>query len=352
MNAATAPRSPYLIGVDGGGTRTRARLADPQGRLLGLGEAGPSGLSQGVSPAWVQVQLAIARAFADAGLPVADPALCALSLGLAGARSESLAAAFRAAAPGFVMLRLDTDAATTLHGAHGGAPGAVVAVGTGSVGLAKFADDRVRLIGGWGFGVGDEGSGGWLGLRAMQQAQRVLDGRACTGALAQAVWRSVGETASGPLALAAGDVLATMADSRFEAMAYRQRTLIAAWCAGAGAGRYATLAPLVFDSAAVDTVAARLLQRAAAELAAIAEALDPNGALPLAVTGSIGQRLAAQLPPALRARCVAPAGDSAQGALQALMADLAGRDNTAGSTTSATLRAIGPAKFEPVKPLR
>ena len=185
-----------------------------------------------------------------------------------------------------------------LNGVDGGAPGAIVAVGTGSVGLARFADGRQRLVGGWGFGVGDE--------------------------------------RSGPLAAAAGEPLATLADSRLEATANRQRAVIAAWCAGAGAGRYAASAPLVFDSAAVDTVAAQLLQRATAELAATAEALDPHGTLPLAITGSIGQRLAAQLPTALRARCVAPAGDSAQGALLALIADLAGRDNTTGTTTGTT----------------
>ena len=223
-----------------------------------------------------------------------------------------------------------------LIGVVGGAPGAIVAVGTGSVGLARFVDGWERLVGGWGFGVGDEGSGAWLGLRAMQQAQRVLDGRASTGALAQAVWRAVWNAGSGPLAAAAGEPLATLADSRLEATANRQRAVIAAWCAGAGAGRYAATAPLVFDSAAVDTVAAQLLQRATAELAATAEALDPNGTLLLAITGSIGQRLAAQLPTALRARCVAPAGDSAQGALLALIADLAGRDNTTGTTTGTT----------------
>ena len=185
-----------------------------------------------------------------------------------------------------------------LIGVVGGAPGAIVAVGTGSVGLARFVDGWERLVGGWGFGVGDE--------------------------------------RSGPLAAAAGEPLATLADSRLEATANRQRAVIAAWCAGAGAGRYAASAPLVFDSAAVDTVAAQLLQRATAELAATAEALDPNGTLLLAITGSIGQRLAAQLPTALRARCVAPAGDSAQGALLALIADLAGRDNTTGTTTGTT----------------
>jgi glucosamine kinase len=297
-NVPAASGSPrHLIGIDGGGTGTRARLAAADGRLLGSGDAGPSGLSQGMARAWTHVELAIARAFADAGLPQAAPAECALGLGLAGAHVPALAAAFCRADPGFALLALDTDAGTTLRGAHGGAPGAIVAAGTGSVGQALFADGRRTLAGGWGFGVGDEGSGAWLGLHAMQQAQRALDGRAPVGALARAVWRVAGG----------------------------QREALLDWGAEAGQHGYARLAPLVFEAAPSDLAAERLLDRAADELAAIATALDPAGQLPLAVTGSVGARLQDRLPAALRARCVAPAGDSAQGALQLVIAELARR---------------------------
>ena len=70
----------YWIGVDGGGTGTRARLQDPGGRTLGEGKAGPSGLSQGLEQAWSHVELAVLAAFASAGLQ--RPALqrCALAL--------------------------------------------------------------------------------------------------------------------------------------------------------------------------------------------------------------------------------------------------------------------------------
>ena len=301
------PTPLHLIGLDGGGTGTRARLADAQGRLLGTGKAGPSGLSQGIVQAWAHVQLAIQRAFNDAGLPLAAPADCALGLGLAGANSPALAAAFKRADPGYAALVLDTDATTTLLGAHAGGPGVIIAAGTGSVGQARFADGRQILIGGWGFGVGDEGSGGWLGQHAMRHAQQALDGRVAAGALARAVWRVAGGERGGLLA----------------------------WSVQAGQAAYARLAPLVFDNAQADTAARRLLDQAAAELAAIAAALDPEGRLPVAIAGSIGQRLQAHLPMALRARCVAPAGDSAQGALQLLIQELP-------STAPAIASAAGP----------
>ena len=63
----------YLIGIDGGGggSGTRARLQDRQGRLLGQGQAGPSGLSNAGAQAWDHVLGAIAQAFGQAGLPTA-----------------------------------------------------------------------------------------------------------------------------------------------------------------------------------------------------------------------------------------------------------------------------------------
>ena len=60
----------YLIGIDGG-SGTRARLQDRQGRLLGQGQAGPSGLPNAGAQAWDHVLGAFAQAFGQAGLPTA-----------------------------------------------------------------------------------------------------------------------------------------------------------------------------------------------------------------------------------------------------------------------------------------
>ena len=58
----------YQVGVDGGGTHTRLRLVDEQGRLLGEGEAGPSALGQGIEQAWLHLGQALRQAAARAGL--------------------------------------------------------------------------------------------------------------------------------------------------------------------------------------------------------------------------------------------------------------------------------------------
>ena len=126
MNAAAAPSKPrHLIGIDGGGTGTRARLMAADGRVLGRGAAGPSGLAHGIDAAWAQIGLALSRACEAAGMvePPA-PADCAIGLGLAGANVRALADAFVRAAPAYAGLVLDSDAYTALLGAHGGGPGA------------------------------------------------------------------------------------------------------------------------------------------------------------------------------------------------------------------------------------
>ena len=278
----------FLVGVDGGGTATRARLAGRDGAVLGHGLAGPSTLAHGAAPAWREVGLAIARAFESAGLPVPNRwGGCALGAGMAGANHRPWRDAFVNADLGFGALRVDTDSFAMLLGAHAGRPGAVVAAGTGSVGEVLRADGSRGSVGGWGFPVGDEGSGAWLGLHAVRVAQAAIDGRGVAGALAQKVWAVCGA----------------------------DRDALLAWSVQAGQFAYAQLAPLVFDAQADDPCAARLLDRAAAALEALATALDPRGELPLAVSGSIARRLAPRLSSAVRSRCVEPVDGPAAGAL-------------------------------------
>jgi glucosamine kinase len=102
------------------------------------------------------------------------------------------------------------------------------------------------------------------------------------------------------------------------------RDALLAWCEAAGQHAYAALAPLVFDTEATDSKAAQLLNDAARALDDIALALDPDGRLPLVVTGSIGRRLQPYLAPSIRGRLVEPAGDAIDGALRLIRAQLEG----------------------------
>jgi glucosamine kinase len=296
LNPARSTAIRFHIGVDGGGTHTRARLASADGAVLGFAASGPSALGQGIDQAWQHIGQAVDSAFANAGLASAPSEQCALGLGLAGANVRQRCEEFLRRAPPFGEISLDTDAYTTLLGAHEGRPGAIIAAGTGSVGEALRRDGLRVAVGGWGFPVGDEGSGAWLGLHAMRETHRAVDGRASVGPLVGAVL----------------------------ALAGTSREALLGWCDRPGQNAYAELAPLVFDAATTDPFAAALIDRAARSLEEIAAALDSEGTLPLAVLGSIGQRLLSRFEPSIRARCVEPAGDSADGALRLVRQALGG----------------------------
>lgn len=148
------------------------------------------------------------RPFAAAGLPRPGNEALAVGIGIAGANHAPWAAAFVALQPHFGVLVVDNDAVTTLLGAHEGRPGAVLAVGTGSVGAALRADGVWRLVGGWGFPTGDEGSGAWLGQRALAHLQHVVDGRLPSSDFAAGAVRRAGRAAA---TLSAGGAAQTCA---------------------------------------------------------------------------------------------------------------------------------------------
>src|SRR5271165_7670240 len=130
----------YLIGVDGGGTGTRVRVERFDGMELGRGSAGPSGLMHGTDKAWVAVLDAINRSFAEADVACPVRERMAIGLGLAGVHNQQWATEFLEKNPGFGEIKLETDAFCTLLGAHQGKPGAIIAIGTGSVGEALYSD--------------------------------------------------------------------------------------------------------------------------------------------------------------------------------------------------------------------
>jgi glucosamine kinase len=288
----------FLVGVDGGGTGTRVRVArmpqpggDGSYATIAQGGAGPSGLGLGIGRAWDAVQEAIAAAFAGAAVAAPAPQRIAIGLGLAGVHNKQWAAAFVAADPGYGALVLETDAFTTLMGAHEGAPGAILAIGTGSVGEVLLADGSRREVGGWGFPAGDEAAGGWIGLRAVSHMQQVLDGRREPSAFADAVIAHCGGS----------------------------RDAVQVWLGHANQTAFAALAPLVLAHAGThpaDPVARAILLDAGQEAGHIARALDPGGTLPLALCGGLGAALRDYLPQGLSSRVLAPRGDSAAGALR------------------------------------
>jgi glucosamine kinase len=277
----------FLIGVDGGGSGTRIVLGDAHGRELAQAASGPSGLGLGIERAWQAIQAGCTEAFSRAGI-APQWERCVLGCGLAGVNNRDWLAAFRAQAPRLAGLAVESDAYTTLLGAHGGAHGVIVALGTGSIAAAADGDGECRIASGFGFPSGDEASGAWLGLRAIVHAQQAVDGRTSLDAFAQALLERVGA---------------------------QDRDSLIVWLCSANQTAYASLAPIVLAHAS-HPFAARLLGQAGEEVGKMITALDPSGGLPVALCGGLGAPLRDYVPQRFQARLRAPLADSAHGAWQ------------------------------------
>ena len=238
-----------VVGVDGGGTRSRVVVEDGLGVVLGRLEGGP-GLLEPAAPAERAGALAaLAReALRTAGAgPPADVLCC----GLAGAGDERMRGAARAVLEAAGVARrvlVVTDVEAAFQAAFGAAaPGILVVAGTGSVAWGRDGAGRVARCGGWGRHVGDEGSGWWLGCAAVRAVLRAHDGRSGPTRLATPVLRAAGlDDADG----------------------------LPAWVATAGKPAVAALAGGVLAAAGEgDDTAGRLVVEAAAALAELVAAL-------------------------------------------------------------------------------
>jgi N-acetylglucosamine kinase-like BadF-type ATPase len=181
----------YFLGVDGGGTRTTAWLADERERVLARATTGPSNpLKVGFAACQQEILLAARQAVAPvygrhpkspAGRGgFENPPLQAVVLGLAGTDRppihRKLFAWLRKNIPAHHHL-LTSDAAIALRAAIGASPGIIVISGTGSIAFARDDRGRVLRAGGWGTLFDDAGSGYDLGRGAITAALRDYDGR-------------------------------------------------------------------------------------------------------------------------------------------------------------------------------
>ena len=175
----------YLVGIDGGGTSCRAAVADATGRILGRGKSGASNIMTAPDTAILNMTDAARSAFIDAGLDADLVESAHAYLGLAGNNVENTVAYVLPRLP-FYQSVIESDGLIALQGALGNGDGAVAILGTGTIYLARTGAD-VRSVGGWGYHLGDLGSGGRLGQMALQQSLLAYDGIAPQSAMTRAV---------------------------------------------------------------------------------------------------------------------------------------------------------------------
>lgn len=166
---------PLFIGVDGGGSKCRATIYSVDGNVLGTGVAGRANPLHGLAQTFESIEESTRLALLDAGMKESDSRLLVAGLGLAGVNVPRLYQDVVNWQHPFAAMYVTTDLHTACIGAHRGADGAVIITGTGSCGYSHV-DDTSLSIGGYGFALGDKGSGAWLGLKAAEHVLLALDG--------------------------------------------------------------------------------------------------------------------------------------------------------------------------------
>jgi len=263
--------STLVIGVDGGGSKTTVSVAGARGADLASVTGGPSAVRPGQAARSADViTKLVAEALEAAGKTGERPN--ALGIGVAGVGRDAEFAAFfremqdRDLADELVVL---PDAVVALEDAFGDGPGILLIAGTGSMGFGRGPTGRLARCGGWGFFCGDEGSGAWIGRRALSVVTASSDGREPETALVGALLNS----------LSLGKV-----------------EELVAWGAGATVQQLAQVAPIVVSVAATgDLRANSLLTMAAEELVLHVRTLardlftDERAAVPVAFAGGLMQ---------------------------------------------------------------
>jgi len=167
-----------VLGIDGGGTHTRARIATLAGAALGEGQGGSCNIAaMPAADALRSVLDAAGQALRQAGAGAGDVrAVCAGVAGTSFAdRRDALQAALEGRFTGARVLVVP-DFAIALTGATNGEPGVIVIAGTGSAAYGENAEGRAHRAGGYGYLLDDAGSGYGVGRAALAAALRAADG--------------------------------------------------------------------------------------------------------------------------------------------------------------------------------
>jgi len=251
-----------FIGVDAGGTKTAVLVADGERIIAHAAGAGGAVRAGRALQAASRITATVRRALTDAGLLHGD----VLVVGAAGVGREpergELRGALRAERlADRIVVTGDLDIA--LEAAFGPEPGIVVVSGTGSVAVARASDGVVHRRGGYGWQMGDEGSGYAIGRTALIAIGRARDGRSPPTMLTE-------------LVLSAGPV--------------KSLDELVRWSTSVEPGEVASLAPLVFQAAERgDEIATQIIARAAHDLAELVASLigcyGKSGTIPVVLAG-------------------------------------------------------------------
>lgn len=262
-----------LIGVDGGGSKTRVIVGTADGEELATVEGPKSAVSPGQAAHSADVIAdVVRRALAEVAQP-GEVLPRVLYVGVAGIGRDEERRALHSALDAKELAEevvIDSDGLIALYDAFGDRAGILLVAGTGSIAYGRSPSGTIVRCGGWGPSFGDEGSGGWIGRRALSIVAASSDGR------------------EPPTALLFPILAATQCEDVED---------FVHWAAAADARAFASLVPAVLATAANgDPRASALVTLAAEELLlhirALAKQLfgDERAAVSVALSGGLMQR--------------------------------------------------------------
>jgi glucosamine kinase len=277
----------FYLGIDGGGSKCKARLVSSDNKTLGTGISGPANPFHGMQQTLTSITDAATLAVRDAGLDISVLQRAVAGMGLAGVNLPSLYRAMMEWRHPFYRMFLATDLHIACLGAHAGGYGAAIIAGTGSCGYIHVKE-KTAMYGGHGFPVGDKGSGAWMGLEAVKAVLLALDDLGPETGLT----RTVSET----LDAEGIDIVEKLA--------------------GAPSSIYGRLAPGVLQQAnAGDAVAQAIVQDGAGYLSQLAEKLLAFNPPRLSMLGGLGPAIQPWLKPSVADLIEEPLGQPEAGAI-------------------------------------
>ena len=274
----------YFLGIDGGGSRCRARIRNSDGKLLGEAVGGFSNIYQSFDGAVSNIIETAREAATKAGLETSE---LHAGLGLAGIVTAAGAEKIVAAKLPFASVTVDNDAYAASVGAFAGGDGGIVIAGTGSIGFAVINGMR-HMVGGWGFALGDHGSGAWVGHHAVRRAALAIDGLLQPTPLIDEVLSRVGRT-------------------RFD---------LSRWSEKAIPKDYGQMAPLVFECASKgDVHGMTIVIEGAAAISNLGRALLARGAGKICLLGGLSKVYPPYLDADVKRTLSTPIADAMDGAI-------------------------------------
>ncbi len=279
-----ANKNTYFLGIDGGGSRCRARVRSLDGKLLGEAVGGSSNIYLSFDGALANILATAEEAAIKAGLKTNE---LHAGLGLAGIVTSKGADKIVAANLPFASVTADNDAYVACVGAFAGGDGGIVIAGTGSIGFAVINEVR-HMVGGWGFALGDHGSGAWLGHHAVRRAALAIDGLLQPTPLIEEVLSRVGRT-------------------RFD---------LSRWSEKASPKDYGQMAPLVFECATKgDVHGMTIVIEGAAAISNLGRALLARGARSICLLGGLSKVYPPYLDADVKKSLAEPNYDAMDGAI-------------------------------------